>query len=248
MWRRSPGTRPTASWPTASAGSGTASPTICSPKARTGRPSTRRCRSSGAALAGACMVSDAFFPFRDGVDVGIREGITAVIQPGGSERDYRGHRGLQRGGCGHGVHRPAQLPPLDREKHTGSVRPGAVPGRSLRTGPGGAVRKGDPHRHPVRPAGRPSEHRCHHEHHRARSLGRPHDPQGLPRRDRRPAGVRAGALRRQGPLGQEHERSGGHPLGVHLSHAPGCLRQLAGSGRRAVRTGGAVSTSTRSSR
>jgi len=39
-------------------------------------------------LIGCCMVSDAFFPFRDGVDVGIREGITAVIQPGGSERDF----------------------------------------------------------------------------------------------------------------------------------------------------------------
>jgi phosphoribosylaminoimidazolecarboxamide formyltransferase/IMP cyclohydrolase len=39
-------------------------------------------------LAGACMVSDGFFPFRDGVEVGIREGITAVVQPGGSERDY----------------------------------------------------------------------------------------------------------------------------------------------------------------
>lgn len=39
-------------------------------------------------LIGAGMVSDAFFPFRDGVDVGIREGITAVIQPGGSERDF----------------------------------------------------------------------------------------------------------------------------------------------------------------
>lgn len=39
-------------------------------------------------LKGSCMVSDAFFPFRDGVDVGIREGITAVIQPGGSDRDY----------------------------------------------------------------------------------------------------------------------------------------------------------------
>ncbi|NLB60510.1 MAG: IMP cyclohydrolase [Lentisphaerae bacterium] len=39
-------------------------------------------------LPGSCMVSDAFFPFRDGVDVGLREGITAVIQPGGSERDY----------------------------------------------------------------------------------------------------------------------------------------------------------------
>ncbi|VBB42406.1 AICARFT/IMPCHase bienzyme [uncultured Desulfatiglans sp.] len=39
-------------------------------------------------LIGASMVSDAFFPFRDGVDVGIREGIGAVIQPGGSLRDF----------------------------------------------------------------------------------------------------------------------------------------------------------------
>ena len=40
-------------------------------------------------LIGATMVSDAFFPFRDGVDVGIREGISAVIQPGGSLNDYQ---------------------------------------------------------------------------------------------------------------------------------------------------------------
>ena len=40
-------------------------------------------------LIGAAMVSDAFFPFRDGVDVGIREGITAVVQPGGSTNDYQ---------------------------------------------------------------------------------------------------------------------------------------------------------------
>ncbi len=39
-------------------------------------------------LIGAAMVSDAFFPFRDGVDVGIRQGITAVVQPGGSIRDW----------------------------------------------------------------------------------------------------------------------------------------------------------------
>ncbi|TAN40148.1 MAG: IMP cyclohydrolase [Nitrospirae bacterium] len=39
-------------------------------------------------LAGSTMVSDAFFPFRDGVDVGIKEGIRAVVQPGGSERDF----------------------------------------------------------------------------------------------------------------------------------------------------------------
>ncbi len=40
-------------------------------------------------LIGAAMVSDAFFPFRDGVDVGIREGISCVIQPGGSSNDYQ---------------------------------------------------------------------------------------------------------------------------------------------------------------
>ena len=40
-------------------------------------------------LIGAAMVSDAFFPFRDGVDVGLREGITAVVQPGGSTNDYQ---------------------------------------------------------------------------------------------------------------------------------------------------------------
>ncbi len=39
-------------------------------------------------LQGAVMVSDAFFPFRDGVDVGLKEGVTAIIQPGGSLRDY----------------------------------------------------------------------------------------------------------------------------------------------------------------
>ena len=39
-------------------------------------------------IAGACMVSDGFFPFRDGVDVGIKEGVTAIVQPGGSDRDF----------------------------------------------------------------------------------------------------------------------------------------------------------------
>jgi len=38
-------------------------------------------------LKGAVMASDAFFPFADGLEVGIDAGITAVIQPGGSRRD-----------------------------------------------------------------------------------------------------------------------------------------------------------------
>jgi phosphoribosylaminoimidazolecarboxamide formyltransferase/IMP cyclohydrolase len=39
-------------------------------------------------LPGSVMVSDAFFPFRDGVDVGIKQGISAIVHPGGSLRDW----------------------------------------------------------------------------------------------------------------------------------------------------------------
>jgi phosphoribosylaminoimidazolecarboxamide formyltransferase/IMP cyclohydrolase len=39
-------------------------------------------------LIGAAMISDAFFPFRDGVDVGIRQGISAIAHAGGSMRDH----------------------------------------------------------------------------------------------------------------------------------------------------------------
>ncbi len=45
-------------------------------------------RAVNGGLKGAAMVSDAFFPFRDGVDVGLRQGISAVVQPGGSMRDW----------------------------------------------------------------------------------------------------------------------------------------------------------------
>jgi len=36
---------------------------------------------------GSVLASDAFFPFRDGIDEAAKHGITAVIQPGGSVRD-----------------------------------------------------------------------------------------------------------------------------------------------------------------
>jgi phosphoribosylaminoimidazolecarboxamide formyltransferase/IMP cyclohydrolase len=45
-------------------------------------------RNDKGGLIGSTMVSDAFFPFRDGVDVGIKEGITSIVQPGGSDRDF----------------------------------------------------------------------------------------------------------------------------------------------------------------
>ncbi|MFY9622739.1 MAG: bifunctional phosphoribosylaminoimidazolecarboxamide formyltransferase/IMP cyclohydrolase [Pyrinomonadaceae bacterium] len=38
-------------------------------------------------VAGSVLASDAFFPFRDGIDEAAKSGITAVIQPGGSVRD-----------------------------------------------------------------------------------------------------------------------------------------------------------------
>jgi phosphoribosylaminoimidazolecarboxamide formyltransferase/IMP cyclohydrolase len=42
---------------------------------------------AGLSVPGAVMASDAFFPFRDGIDAAAAAGITAVIQPGGSMRD-----------------------------------------------------------------------------------------------------------------------------------------------------------------
>ena len=41
----------------------------------------------GLEVRGAVMASDAFFPFRDGVDAAAAAGVTAVVQPGGSMRD-----------------------------------------------------------------------------------------------------------------------------------------------------------------
>ncbi len=45
-------------------------------------------RKAKGGLIGAAMVSDAFFPFRDGVDVALKEGVRAIVQPGGSLRDW----------------------------------------------------------------------------------------------------------------------------------------------------------------
>jgi phosphoribosylaminoimidazolecarboxamide formyltransferase/IMP cyclohydrolase len=45
------------------------------------------CRKAGDRASGSAMASDAFFPFRDGIDRAARQGVGAVIQPGGSVRD-----------------------------------------------------------------------------------------------------------------------------------------------------------------
>jgi phosphoribosylaminoimidazolecarboxamide formyltransferase/IMP cyclohydrolase len=39
------------------------------------------------ATAGAVMASDAFFPFRDGLDILAEAGVTAIVEPGGSRND-----------------------------------------------------------------------------------------------------------------------------------------------------------------
>ena len=46
-----------------------------------------KAKSFGFSLQGAVMASDAFFPFPDCVEIASKEGITAVVQPGGSQRD-----------------------------------------------------------------------------------------------------------------------------------------------------------------
>ena len=43
---------------------------------------------AGLSLQGSVVASDAFFPFRDGLDVVVQAGATCVIQPGGSMRDH----------------------------------------------------------------------------------------------------------------------------------------------------------------
>jgi phosphoribosylaminoimidazolecarboxamide formyltransferase/IMP cyclohydrolase len=51
------------------------------------RIAARKAQDANLALAGAAAASDAFFPFRDGIDVIAEQGIKAIIQPGGSLRD-----------------------------------------------------------------------------------------------------------------------------------------------------------------
>lgn len=49
--------------------------------------SIRKARAQGFDVAGAALGSDAFFPFRDGIDAAAAAGVTAIAQPGGSKRD-----------------------------------------------------------------------------------------------------------------------------------------------------------------
>ncbi len=65
----------------------------------------------GLEVKGSVMASDAFLPFRDGLDSAAAVGITAVIQPGGSVRDEEVIAAAT-STASHGVHRHAAFPPL----------------------------------------------------------------------------------------------------------------------------------------
>lgn len=47
----------------------------------------RKAGEAGLSLSGAALASDAFFPFRDGVDAAAKAGVKAIVEPGGSVRD-----------------------------------------------------------------------------------------------------------------------------------------------------------------
>lgn len=47
-----------------------------------------KAKEAGFLVSGAVLASDAFFPFRDGLDTAAEMGVSAIIQPGGSRRDH----------------------------------------------------------------------------------------------------------------------------------------------------------------
>jgi phosphoribosylaminoimidazolecarboxamide formyltransferase/IMP cyclohydrolase len=49
--------------------------------------SVHKARTAGHDTAGAVLGSDAYFPFRDGIDQAVEAGVRAIVQPGGSIRD-----------------------------------------------------------------------------------------------------------------------------------------------------------------
>jgi phosphoribosylaminoimidazolecarboxamide formyltransferase/IMP cyclohydrolase len=52
------------------------------------RLAIEKAQSTGTDLRGAALASDAFFPFADGPQLAVDAGVTSVIQPGGSKRDF----------------------------------------------------------------------------------------------------------------------------------------------------------------
>jgi phosphoribosylaminoimidazolecarboxamide formyltransferase/IMP cyclohydrolase len=90
-------------------GAGQMSRVDSSPHRRASKADAREARGAPA----RSVASDAFFPFRDGLDVrGRVRRAAAVIQPGGSMRDAEVIAAANEHGMADGVHRHAALPPL----------------------------------------------------------------------------------------------------------------------------------------
>src|SRR5690606_40173178 len=60
---------------------------VCSSDLDSSRIAVMKAQDNGFDLAGSVLASDAYFPFRDGVDTAAEAGVSAVVQPGGSIRD-----------------------------------------------------------------------------------------------------------------------------------------------------------------
>ena len=68
----------------------------------------------GLEVRGSVLASDAFFPFRDGIDAAAEAGVSAVIEPGGSVRDAEVTAAADEHGMAMVFTRNAALPALTR--------------------------------------------------------------------------------------------------------------------------------------
>ncbi|MBA2383457.1 MAG: bifunctional phosphoribosylaminoimidazolecarboxamide formyltransferase/IMP cyclohydrolase, partial [Actinobacteria bacterium] len=63
------------------------------------RIAVAKAREHGHSLEGAALASDAFFPFADGPQLALAEGVRAIVQPGGSKRDDEAVAAVERAGA-----------------------------------------------------------------------------------------------------------------------------------------------------
>ncbi len=102
----------------------------------------RKAGEAGLSLAGAALASDAFFPFRDGVDAAAEGRGEVHCRAGGFGPGRGSHRCRKRAGDRHGLHRPEAVPALMRARGPGGRPPpvasagnggaGAIAGRSTK--------------------------------------------------------------------------------------------------------------------
>ncbi len=82
-----------------------------------------KARVAGHDIEGAVLGSDAYFPFRDGVDQAAEAGVRAIVQPGGSVRDSEVIAAADERGTGDGLHGAAAVPALGQRPKVKGQRP-----------------------------------------------------------------------------------------------------------------------------